>query len=530
MRESTEGWCDMRKWILCALFALMALLLPTIPAVAETYVLDKLYASVEVPETYIVITPDNVAQYADWLQARATSSEEVANDMLARGVLMQCWNSDGDACVELTATQTDETLNIFDINEQDSSIRAQYRLAHYPDNDFETDGYEFSTANWKNTDSGRFLVLRYVKNENGQLDHRGLMRRTIRNGYEITFDMQVYGRAITNKDNTALNDIWDTFSFVEVQPLPAAASAHINITEIPPAETNEATFQLSGTATEGVQFTAVVMGLSYPTPMVSTVDVGASGKFKIPLTLPKEGVFMVTVTADFQGADVMELAYPVTYQRTLLTVNVTTEVPEQITADALTILGTATPGASIQIFVNDEIVETKKVTTAGRFKIELDTSEEGTFNLVLAFNKAGLADRRVNYTFTRVWSENDMLKRVKAQAIKPGYKTLVSKIDGYDGRVMGYKCYVVNVAQAGDTWIIKMALTKKGDTYSGIILVTTSTDPEVTPGTRMMMYGTCVGMSVSTEETDAGSDSAADSTDTASESYPCFELLLLTDL
>lgn len=519
----------MRKWFVGAMvLVLFAVALPTFSASAETYVFDNLYASVDIPETYVVLTPDNVATYSDWLQSRGTSSEETANDMLARGVQLQCWNSDGDVCFELTAVQNDQTANIFDVNEQSTSVRAQYRLSHYPDNLYADQGYEFSSADWKNTDNGRFLILRYIYRENGQVDHRGLMRRTIRNGYEITFDLKVYGRSITNKDNTALNKIWESFKFIEIQPLPAAASAKINITEAPPQETNDASFDFSGTAASGVQLTTVVMGLNYPDPMVTDTTVGSSGKFSIPIKLPKEGVFMVTVTADYNGEDVMELAYPVTYQRTLLTINVTTDVPQQVTTDSFTILGTSTPGATIQVFVNDTEVDSRKVNTAGRFKIELETKEEGNYDVVLAFSKSGLADRRLNYTFTRQWSQDDMIKQLKSEAIKPGYATLVSKIDGYDGRIMGYKCYVVSISQSGSDWILKMALTKKSTGYSGLILVTTQEEPTAAVDSRVMMYGRCVGMSVSGDGTASDSGEAADAA--ATESYPCFELLLLTDL
>ena len=92
---------------------------------------------------------------------------------------------------------------------------------------------------------------------------------------------------------------------------------------------------------------------------------------------------------------------------------------------------------------------------------------------------------------------------------------------------MGYKCYVVEVVQAGDSWIMKMALSKKASGYTSLILVTTSDEPDVTVDSRVMMYGRCVGMSVPSEEADT---SAANATVSVGESYPCFELLLLSDL
>ena len=49
----------MRKAIPCLL--LLLLLLACAPALAETYVFDQLYATMEMPEGYIVLTPDNTS-------------------------------------------------------------------------------------------------------------------------------------------------------------------------------------------------------------------------------------------------------------------------------------------------------------------------------------------------------------------------------------------------------------------------------------------------------------------------------------
>ncbi|MEG1775568.1 MAG: Ig-like domain-containing protein, partial [Clostridia bacterium] len=432
----------MRKFIP---WLVLLLLLVCLPACAETYVFDNIYGSIDVPEDYIVLTGTNLNTYVDWIAARGSTVDAVTKDFAERGVLMQAWTQEQDACFELTAVQDERALHTFDVNEQSDEWRGSYRVSFYPENQYSATGYDYSTSNWKNTPNGRFLVLRYSKRDNGEIVHRGLMRRTIRNGYEISFDMQVHGRAITNKDNTSLNKLWDSFKFIEIKPLPPAASAKVNITDAPPTETNVQSFDIAGTATEGVKLTAVVMGLSYPEPIVSDVTVSASGKFKLPIKLPKEGVFLITITCENQGEDVMELAYPVTYQHTLLTVNTNAEVPKVISTDEYTISGTSEPGASIQVFINGETVMTKHVTTAGKFKLDLDTSNEGEYEVILAFSKKGLADRRITYTFTRKWTDDDMRKQLAKQAIKPSYTNLVKKMEGYEGRVMGYRAYIVNV-------------------------------------------------------------------------------------
>ena len=507
----------MRKWIFGLLTAL-ALLLALSGAMAETYVFDNIYGTMEVPDTYTVLTPQNLTQYATWLEGRGLNTEDVASDFVARGVLLQAWTEDLDACFELRAVQTDETLLIFDVNEQTESLRGTYRTSHYPHNLHS--GYQFSSAQWTRNDNGRFLALAYVRRDGGEVLHRGYMRRTIRNGYEIDFDMRVYGRNAVTRDNTNLNRIWETFNFVEILPMPAAASAQINITTTPPAETNEAGCTLAGTAAQGVVFTAVAMGLNHPEPVVTSVTVGSNGRFSLPIELPREGVFLITVTAEYQGEDVVELAYPVTYQRTLLAVNFTTRPDDVVYVDEVEFAGTAEPSATIQVFVNEEAVDSRRVNSSGSFTVSVDLETESTYEILLVFSKSGLADRRLSFTVTRRWTDADMLAYLDSQAISPNYSQLVSRMQEYEGRIMNYRAYLVNVAQSGGDYVLLMALNRSSGSYSNYILVTSTEEPAFSVDERVMMYGTCAGMSLST-----GAEGEADD-----ESYPCFELLLLSTL
>ncbi len=497
---------------------IVLLMLLCVPAMAETYVFDELYASMDVPDSYIVLTADNLTDYAEWLSARGSSLEETQADFQRRGVILQAWSPELDACFELRAHQNDETMLIFDVNEQSSDLRGQYRTSHYPDNAYE--GYDFSTSEWKNTDEGRFLILRYTRRESGEILYKGFMRRTIRNGFEIDFDMQIYGRNLTNKDNAALNTIWQSFHFIEILPPPPAASAKINITDPPPQETNDKTFAIEGTAEKGVKFTAVTMGLTYPEPVVSEVEVGKNGKFSIPITIPREGVFLITLTGEYQGEEVVELAYPVTYQSTLLTVNFTNQPGEVVTEDEIKFSGTSEPGATIQVLVNGENKFTKRVNTAGKFAVPVELEDEGTHEVSLIFSKKGLADRRFSFTINRKWTDQDMMDYLSKQAIKPNYSQLIKKMESYEGRIMGYRAYIVDIAESGGEYVVTMALSRKNGKYSNYILVTTDEMPNFSVGERVMMYGTCEGMSLST-----GTDG-----EEANESYPCFALLLFASL
>ena len=122
----------MRKMLLW-LIVLVSLLLCT-PALAEIYIIDDLYASIEIPDEYIVLTEKNIASYAQWLEARGSSMEKTLNDFHARGVQLQAWSDDYDRCFELRANQNQRTELIFDVNEQSEAVRRDYRTSHYPNN------------------------------------------------------------------------------------------------------------------------------------------------------------------------------------------------------------------------------------------------------------------------------------------------------------------------------------------------------------------------------------------------------------
>ena len=262
------------------------------------------------------------------------------------------------------------------------------------------------------------------------------------------------------------------------------------------------------------------MGLSYPDPIVADVEVGKEGKFSIPIRLPREGVFLITLTGEYQDEEVVELAYPVTYQSSLLAVNFTAKPGNVVTADQVEFKGSAEPGASIQVFVDGEPSFTKKVTTAGKFAFEVKVDDEGSHDISLVFSKKNLADRRFAFEFARKWTEQDTMEYLSKQSISPSYTQLQSKMKEYEGRIMAYRSYIVDIGESGDEYIIKMALNRKNGKYSNMILVTTDEIPSFDVGQRVMMYGTCEGMSLSTGTEGEQED----------ESYPCFALLLFATL
>ena len=114
-----------------------------------------------------------------------------------------------------------------------------------------------------------------------------------------------------------------------------------------------------------------------------------------------------------------------------------------------------------------------------------------------------------------------MMDYLSKQAVKPSYSQLIKKMEGYEGRIMGYKAYITDIGQSGDEYIVRMALARQNKQYTNFILVTTDEKPAFEVGQRVMMYGTCAGMSLST---------GVEGEDENEASYPCFELLLFASL
>lgn len=508
----------MRKIVLA--LALLAAMLFCVSAAAETYFIDEISASIDIPNEFVVLTEDNLSNYDQWLQARGTGMEQTLEDFRARGVKLQAWDDESNYCFELRAVQNQRIEMIYDVNEQTEEGRREYRTSHYPKNEYEN--YDFSSSEWKNTgENGRFLVLKYIFRDNSEILHRGLMRRTIRNGYQIDLDLRVYGRKTNDKDNSKLNKIWNTFHFTEILPLPPKAAAKIAFTSEPPVETNQRSFEIKGTAEAGVHFTAVIMRLNDPEPIVVEATAGKNRNFSLPINLPKDGVYVITLVAEFQENEVMELIYPVTFQSSLLAVNFTSEPGEVSTQDEVKFAGTAEPSSSLQVLVNNEAFVSKKVTAEGRFSVSVPTTEEGPYEVALIFSKKGLADRRFLFSFTRKWTDGDMMEYLQKQSISPTYAQLVSGMKNYEGRIMAFRSYILDISPSGDEYVIRMAMNRKNGNYSNIFLVTTDQEVSFGVGERVMMYGTCEGMSLSTGTADD---------DAQEESYPCFALLLFASL
>lgn len=510
----------MRKLFL--LMLTLAMLLFCASAAAQTLTFDAIYASCEIPDEYILLLPDNLALHPEWVTAHAGSEAQLLADWSERGVLAQAWSTTGDMCIEITAVQDADAQQIFDVDQQSTAIRGAYRTGIAKGEAWKALGYTVQSAEWKNNNRiGRFLVMKYKRTVDGAT-YRGIARRTVRNGYSIMVDVQVFDRNVKTADQRVLDTLMDSWTFSQTLSKPVDVVSEVTFTKVPPLESNTGKFTIEGTCDPGLHLVGVAMRMSSPDPVRFETTANKKGKFVMDVKLPQEGVWLVSITAMNGGAEVGDYVFETTtYQKSLLTVNFDKPLPEgegSIVGDKLVISGVTDKQTTVQCIVSGMTSFQKQVKTnnSGKFSFSVDVSAEGDYDIVLVFTKKNFSTRRYAVTANHTITDADLQLRAKENAIKPAYSTLTSKLTGYTGKIMKYKVYVMRVEQAGDEWVIYCAMDRKGDAYRSVIVVTTDKEPDVTPDSEHTMYGTCTGAYVIDNEE-------------SSVTYPGFKLIFFED-
>ena len=175
--------------------------------------------------TYIVLTPDNLADHPDLLKSIQKTKDELLADWEARGVQLQAWTKKLDACLEVVVIQDEESQQFYDLEQQGKTARNEYLNLHRISNKkYIQLGYTFTDLKWKKQKlGGNFLTFEYKRLTDTGLC-RGLMRKTVRNGWTIVLDYQVFDRLPRKSDRDYINKIANTVQFEVVEPVSVDAA------------------------------------------------------------------------------------------------------------------------------------------------------------------------------------------------------------------------------------------------------------------------------------------------------------------
>ncbi len=296
---------------------LILVLLPILPltALAQGYQLDLIHALIDVPDSYaLVLTPQNLEANINMLTMRDMDVEDTAAVFESNGILLAAYDDANSRTFILSALKTVDAEMYFDLNEQDSDMRKEFRTSHTNGSAWGLLGYTYSHATWTNYGGTklRFLCTEYTFRENGAIEHYGYQRRTIRNGYLITLDMQVRGRTLKSSDEKALEALLSAFSFTVVEPMPQLP-VRLTLTQEPPASLSTDQFTIKGTAVKKASVSVTVLSLTSGMSSVFNETANSSGSFSVKVTLPAPGVYTVVLNAEADGYLRTQFTYSVSY-------------------------------------------------------------------------------------------------------------------------------------------------------------------------------------------------------------------------
>ncbi len=501
-------------------------------------------------DTYIVLTPDNLADHPDLLSSLCKTQEELLKDWEERGVQLQAWKKTLDVCVEVTAVQDEDSARYYDLEKLTRKERNEF-LKRVSSGKLADRGYRvFSSGKvitkpeWKKQKlGGNFVRFEYIHNDDSR-KQRGLGCITVRNGYTVFLDYQVYNRLILGGElNNQLNKIANTIEFDDtdivaasqssavIQPggsdsgeasssVPSGAAAMLSITSALPKTTNSGIFSVEGTAYPGSEVIVVVVNMAKTTtthPYFSNVA-GSNGKFSVKVTLPEEGSYQIAVNNYIGNSFLAETTIPqITYSKIALPYQLDKPIPDQITTDELVVSGTTEKGVTIQCIVTNGIStynKTVKTNGTGKFSFKFSTKEETEYDITLVFSKKNLSTERLNVKATRNLTEQDNRERTaeKARKMRASYSALFRNLTSYIGETMVYEAHIVSVDQVGEEWIIKAAPKLNNKTYSNFLYYMAKEDPGIAVGSKVKLYGICRG--AYQHQSEEGSDP-----------YPSFDFL-----
>lgn len=500
-------------WLLAAI-----LLLSLAPAVsAQEQAFPSIHATVNLPDGVYqtVLTPDNLPDNEAFITAQGGTLSAWQADFAARGILLQAYDPDNSRVLVISALADVDGQQLFDINEHTPEVRARYRVSHGAKGAYAVLGYRYDGFSWRNFPKiGRFLQLRYSYRQGGEVVHRGFQRRTVRNGYTITVDLQVHGRQLTARDNTAMNKVFDTFRFTQILPLPPLPIS-LDETATAPVETAKSSFIMKGKTKPEASLTAALISFSGNTTTLFETKANKAGNYSLPIQLPGEDVYLMTLTVQSPGFDDLSRSYNIHYQQGLISAQVSA-VPAELPGDTFTLTGqTSETGVRVSLSVNGK-ESAKNVARDGSFSFPIDTSVEGAYSIRLVLSKKGLQDRVFTYTANRVLSQAAREQVLKQSALQPAYAELAANPNSFDGRLLSFAGTLTDKQNLTDTWVLRLATNKVDNSFTDFIVLTSDTDPGFPVGSEVTAYGQMTGLNISQQE------------DGSEESLPKLNLSLMT--
>lgn len=477
------------------IFTLTALLISlALPfaARAQTLTMRSAHLSFDFPESWLVVSPQMALIYAPLLTDAGIDAQALSQELSALNVHARAYNADYSEWLSVMTMDGELAEEIYEIERVTDEQRKAIKNAFDADALWETTGLRAQDSEWQREGGVYWLYVHYTRTLGGQTIGRGVRYVSVHNGQYVMLDWQTDGRRFTNADLRAFRGMLGSLAVTERIAEPMRA---VKLNADIPTETNEAAFTIDGTATPGATLLAAAPDASGAMQVLSVGEVGGGGSFSLLVELEDEGQYDVTLTASKEGMLDSSVRGTLTYSAHTLPVSLS-GLPEDgvITSDKVTVSGETLAGVQMQL-VTPYGLTRKRSGNSGAFSFDLTTQEEGDYRYTLICDKEGYDQRRIEFTLTRVMTEEQNKDATREGAVGISYRELQRDLDKNRGQTVRIYGPVVEVSASGNTQYVRMHYNRdsKGQWYNPVI-VTASEEMNVKPGDMVTLVATVAGV------------------------------------
>lgn len=479
----------MKRMIFCTLFVLC---LGFSFASAQNFSMPSVYATLEFPDDWLILTPASVGLYEQVLREEyGLDSAEMEAEFRANGVVAEGRNEDFSENLRLIVTEDERSQRIFDI--ANTSRREQTAIAStFTDGEvWKLANIRYQEANWINHPTmGRFLFLRYNRMEDEEIAERGIQYFTIRNGKNYFLEQTIAGRRLTNKDLNAFKQVLAGFLFTETLEQPPQPIV-LEVDGGLPTETGNGVLQITGKTAPSAGLVLMAAEGEEALAVLSVGSANKSGTFELNADLPKEGTFRLVLTASVDGMEDAEVIGSIYYQQGLLPINLE-NLPSngEYYEDVFEVTGTAPSGTQLQL-LTDTGRQQRKVGSTGRFSFAVDTSKEGLYSMTLAATRKNYKERRLSVSFTRVYTEDQLLQQMMDGAVSLSYQQMTEAAPAHVGETVKVSGQVLEESEGeGEgVWFLRVYMTREKKEWKHPMVINMSQSYELLAGQEVQLYG-----------------------------------------
>ncbi|MDR2657934.1 MAG: hypothetical protein LBB86_08935 [Oscillospiraceae bacterium] len=476
-----------RAGIVAAMLCFASILALSGGAFALSTTLPGYQLVTEFPDGWTVVTPETAARYAALL---GVSSDVAADVMRSDGVVIAAFGTGADIAMRVRMEETSRSAVYFDIDRYTTAMRNAIRADYLDVDAWRLTGLRFSEAEWKNpAKSGRYLRLTYTRRSDGETVARGLMAYTVRNGREVTLQLEATGRQLTPKEVKMFDDWVAATSFEPRLEMPMLPT-ELNFDEPFPFESNSLTVRIKGSTAPGATVTgSVIQGTDAPFK-VGEAEAKSSGAFTLTLTLPREGTWTLLIESELEGYETTRFETTLVANVSRIPVNLNAPLEGEIWDAQPRLAGKTLAGTEITVSDNGNI--SKRTTSDGEFSIKLDPDPAGTRVVTVTLKKKGYDERAIKYVFERRWHTEDYEEYLKTQVKSLSYANLIADPDKYTGRVVKWSGEAVEIAVADGSSTVRMA-TSPGKADPEELYCISDQELQLDAGSAVAMYGEMTG-------------------------------------